>query len=566
MGRIHRYGQNFEVFIYNLVTADTREGQILDRLFEKMEKMRDALGSDRVFDIISDIIPGARLDELMKEAIFSQRRMEEIEDFIEVIDEKSVRQTLDRIFLTSLATRHIDYTGIRKETALAEENRLVPEYVQDYFLRTFSRFGGKMEQRGDVFSILSVPYELRRWNDNYAFKSLYGAIFREYRRVTFDKTYARTHSDTEFIAPGHPLLEAVNEEILTSYNGGQNSYAVFGDPENKRTGVFWFVEGDVMDGTGNPAGKRVFCLFQSTEGTIQQVNSAILWDHEPLTGANLPEEVASLLTNREAIEDYIITDVLMPYRDEIYQRREKECHIKEKYGLRSLDYLMQESNQKILDYQVRQASGEAVDLPLLNESRALEQLQTRRDALQEEIKLERNLTVMEPRILGAAAVIPLEELTSDDGHPIGDKKGSYQTGNPPPAGAGMKRDDAIEAVGMQVAMDYEKEQGWTPEDVSGENHGFDVRSTFYQAGALEDIRYIEVKARARSGAIRLSSNEWKKARHFEEKFWLYIVTDAGTDAPNLNRIQNPATKFEEEKDIFVTGFILPEEKWLRTLD
>ncbi|MDY7079087.1 MAG: DUF3883 domain-containing protein [Chloroflexota bacterium] len=38
------------------------------------------------------------------------------------------------------------------------------------------------------------------------------------------------------------------------------------------------------------------------------------------------------------------------------------------------------------------------------------------------------------------------------------------------------------------------------------------------------VRYIEVKDRARSGAIRLSANEWKKARHFGGKFWLYVVT------------------------------------------
>jgi hypothetical protein len=74
-------------------------------------------------------------------------------------------------------------------------------------------------------------------------------------------------------------------------------------------------------------------------------------------------------------------------------------------------------------------------------------------------------------------------------------------------------------------------------------------------------RYIEVKARARSGAIRLSSNEWKKARHFDDKFWLYIVTDAATDAPQLHCIQTPAVHFQMDEDIFATGFIIPEENW-----
>ncbi len=64
-----------------------------------------------------------------------------------------------------------------------------------------------------------------------------------------------------------------------------------------------------------------------------------------------------------------------------------------------------------------------------------------------------------------------------------------------------------------------------------------------------------------SKASRLSVNEWKKAWHSDEKFWLYIVTDAGTDYPQLHRIQNPAAKFRIGEDIFATGFVIHEDAW-----
>lgn len=118
--------------------------------------------------------------------------------------------------------------------------------------------------------------------------------------MTFEKGYARHHPEAEFVAPGHPLLEAINQTILTTFGGEADNYAVFGDPEGQREGVFWFVQGEVSDGTGQPAGKRVFCLYQAADGgTIQPVNSAILWDHEPLTGAEVPPAVAGLLRQRE---------------------------------------------------------------------------------------------------------------------------------------------------------------------------------------------------------------------------------------------------------------------------
>jgi superfamily II DNA or RNA helicase len=596
MGRIHRYGQQYEVHIYNMIAQDTREGQILQRLFEKLERMKEDLGTDRVFDIIGDMIPGARLDELLKEAIFSQRRMEEIEQTIDAMNVKQAAQTLEKAFLTSLATRHIDVTGVLREQMAAEENRLVPEYVEDYFLRAYrrltnQRLAPRLVDNGRFYTLTNIPYDLRQWGQDYSFKTAYGLLFRDYKQVTFDKYAARQQSGAEFVAPGHPLLEAVNQEILTRFsadgtaaqlgsgakgrpaaNVSPNAYAVFGDPEGTRTGTLWFVEGEVTDGGAQPAGKRVFCLYHAlADGRIQTINPAVLWDYEPLDDAPVADELLALLQQRELIADHIITDVLFPFQQEMQARREHETRVKEKYGLRSLDYLIQESNQKILDYQLRQGLGDNVDLPLRNEQRNLDELQHKRNALEQEIVLERNVTVSEPRIIGTAVVLPYPPLKTEPTAPKlakeranDDEQYRVQTTGDEGESAGLdaERKREIELVGMRVALAFEQERGRQPEDVSGENHGFDVRSVAYdEEGAFAGIRYIEVKARAQSGAIRLSANEWKKARRYGDDYWLYIVTQAATGDPQLQRIQNPAAQFALDEDIFATGFIIPEDRW-----
>ena len=48
MGRIHRYKQEREAMIWNIVAQNTREGEVMDRLLRKLEDMRDALGSEGV--------------------------------------------------------------------------------------------------------------------------------------------------------------------------------------------------------------------------------------------------------------------------------------------------------------------------------------------------------------------------------------------------------------------------------------------------------------------------------------------------------------------------------------
>ena len=74
MGRIHRYKQQQEVMIFNLVAENTREGEVMDRLLKKLDDMRQALGSDRVYDVIGEIVPAPRFDALMKDWLSRRRR------------------------------------------------------------------------------------------------------------------------------------------------------------------------------------------------------------------------------------------------------------------------------------------------------------------------------------------------------------------------------------------------------------------------------------------------------------------------------------------------------------
>lgn len=545
MGRIHRYKQDKEVFIYNMVSKDTREGQILERIFAKLDLMRTTLGSDRVFDVIGELIPAIKFSEIFRDAITGQRRMEEIYEIVDHIDEKRVKETIDRILMTGLATRHIDYSGILKRANEANENRLMPEYIEDYFLRAFKRFGGAFQKGDAYYRIDSVPFELRKLNADYTFVSKYGKIWRKYAHLTFDKKAARSHPEYEYIAPGHPLLEAVNEKVFQDM-AFSNSVAVFADETNAREGVVWFVEGEVTDGLGQIAGKRIFSLFQDIKGEIHHVNPAILWDLTPVNNGVLDESLKRMLENEHEIEEYAVTEILFPYLSEMGESRKNRAAIKEKYGLRSLDYLLQESNDKILQYQQQLEEGKDMQMPIFNEERRKEDLEQKRANLLKEIRLESHLTVSEPKIIGVVAILPINRLDTKEGKKLPEH---------------MTPDSEIEKIGMQVAMAFETKADWKVEDVHTENLGFDLRSTIYdEDGTFQDIRYIEVKARVKEGAIRISANEWKKAKRFQDQYWLYIVTFAGTIHPKLRRIQNPFQKFRLDEDIYATGYIIPSEK------
>ena len=40
MGRIHRYGQEKDCLIFNFVASNTREGRVMEKLFERIRRSR----------------------------------------------------------------------------------------------------------------------------------------------------------------------------------------------------------------------------------------------------------------------------------------------------------------------------------------------------------------------------------------------------------------------------------------------------------------------------------------------------------------------------------------------
>ena len=533
MGRIHRYGQQHEVHIYNMVAVDTLEGRILDKLFEKLSRIKDQLGG-RVFDVIGEVIVGRSLKDLIVDAITNRRTMDEIlKDFERIPDEEAISRAREAS-LEALATRHIDLTRILGEQQVAKENRLVPEYIEEFFKKSAGVLNIRMEKRRDGFwSVVSVPFEIR--NRPYEFKIKFGEVQREYSKISFDKDKA-FKGQAEFVAMGHPLLEAAVESILTQYEEVASEGAVFVDPEGKRDGFVWFFEAEVKDGKNNVAGKRLFAVYQDLKngGSLSFVNPTILWDLKPLEkgreipGADLPLPTLDL----NPVKSFVIAQGLESYKKELLERRNRDAEIKKKYGVRSLESMFLVSDAKITDYATRRMKGENIpEATIQNETRKKEELERKKRRLKREIEAETHLYPTEPKIIGAARVLP-------QGMP-----------------GEMVASEEVERIAMEEAFRYEKEQGRGPEDVHVENLGYDIRSR--EDGTK--YRYIEVKGRARDGAIALTPNEWLMAQRLGEEYWLYVVIETATN-PELYILQNPAAHLKPDEEISIVRYIVKDWK------
>ena len=63
-GRIHRIGQTEDCHVWNLCAVNTREGEVYQRLLEKLEEARKALG-DKVYDVLGELFEGQSLRDLL---------------------------------------------------------------------------------------------------------------------------------------------------------------------------------------------------------------------------------------------------------------------------------------------------------------------------------------------------------------------------------------------------------------------------------------------------------------------------------------------------------------------
>ena len=188
-GRIHRIGQTEVCHLWNLVAAETREGDVYRRLLDKLEQARSTLGG-QVFDVLGKLqFEGRRLRDLLLEAVRYGDRPE-----VRARLSRAVERTVDRPRLEALieerALAHDAMDSrrvarVREDMERAEARRLQPHYVESFFLEAFRRLGGTVRRREPRrYEITHVPAPVRS-RDRQAGGG--EPVLKRYERIAFDK-------------------------------------------------------------------------------------------------------------------------------------------------------------------------------------------------------------------------------------------------------------------------------------------------------------------------------------------------------------------------------------------
>ena len=217
MGRIHRYGQEKDCLILNFVSTNTREGRVLQKLFERIKAIEEDLDPRRtgtVFNVLGDVFSSNQLERMLRD-MYARNLTEEVikSRIVEQVDTDRFRK-ITHSALEGLAKRELNLSAILGKSAEAKERRLVPEVVEEFFLQAAPLAGiypKGIQKDKHTYRIGRIPRNL--WPVGERLEPRFGKLGREYKQVTFDKKFLTDDPTLEWVTPGHPLFESVRDDV-----------------------------------------------------------------------------------------------------------------------------------------------------------------------------------------------------------------------------------------------------------------------------------------------------------------------------------------------------------------
>jgi len=545
LGRIHRIGQERDVYAFNFVATDSEDGQpivegrILHRLLEKLAQMNEAL-EGRVFDVIGEVLSlnDVNLPDMLREAAYDPRRLDEYIDQIDRIDPAKLKEYEEATGI-ALARSHVDFSSFQRLNLEVEEKRLMPRYVEAQFIAAARQVGQRVEPRADgLWRIDHVLADLR--SERLQSVRRFGKVESSYRKITFHKHHLEqdAHLDAVLLGPGHPLYAAVDERLNDGLRPIAGGIGVFVDPLCCDPYRLYFFEISIRgkDTKGNNIALHAELIAVREEhGQYETVPSDILLNLP--SHPNPPDGIEHL--GAQPASDFLKSTYQLDCRGRCQEERQHFAHVCRDHLERSFDARIKWAQERAMRLAAEAATRSEYTLAADEARKRVDELQRARDDRLEGL-----------RRLGIARTGPVRHVaTAIVLAPDADTEAQLAalTDELDP---NIRQKSELAAEDVTIASLIE--EGFPEDRIERVGHlklGFDIRAHRVVDDSTGDVyvKRIEVKGRMRGQPVRLTTNEWYKAQQLAETYWLYVVWDPLGDSPGLVCIHNPAVKLDHAK-------------------
>ncbi len=552
-GRIHRIGQTEVCHLWNIVANETREGEVFQKLFDKIEIEKAALGG-KVFDVLGEAFDNVSLKELLVQAIRygdDPKVKAKMNEVIEgALDSDHLKEIIRR---NALVDQHMgleELYAVKEEMEKAEARKLQPYFIRAFFTEAFQTLGGEFRGReSGRYEVRHVPAAIRE-RDRIIGESR-TPVLKKYERICFEKQHVRQNGKpmADMIHPTHPLMHATTDLVLQAHRTKLKQGAVLVDPNDDSTEpkVLFMVDHTVRESSQNGAvaSRRLQFVQIDALGNATNAGWAPHLDLQPIDDYDrkLVSDVlnASWLNgNLEALALNQASKELVPeHYAEVKGRRERQA---DKTMAAVNERLVKEINywsDRYIKLQDDLSAGKQPRMQPEMARRRVDELTARLEQRKAELTALKNVVSSTPVVIGGALIIPQGLLSL--------RKGETQFTVDAAARA------RVEKVAMQAVMQAEQSFGHTVTDVGAQKCGWDVtsRPPINADGSIKPDRHIEVKGRAKGQTtITVSRNEIIYGLNQADKFILAIVIVDENSHEGPFYIRNP---FSVEPDFGVAS-------------
>lgn len=547
MGRIHRYGQKQDVLVFNMVASNTKEGKVLERLLTKLDVIRQSMGDDRVYDVIQDVLEGVSLEDVMN-SVFNGEETS-FNSFLDQSDDdlKSQFQNKIKENRETLAHSTVDYKDARILKEDSDEKRLQPIYVKMFFEQAFRYLGGEYtELRPSIFRIDAMPESITqvlRADHNIRADAIRQIQFCFDKQVFLEYQNILDLGIVHYINPGNPLFDSLVKVARNQFREDMLMGTVLVSPDDKEDYLAYFVKSQIIDNRKSKkiesiADEMLMMVVQQGDSGFYRTSPGKYIDLRPPVQFSKAIDPPSLVQIDDVVQ-WSFEHITEPQSEATEAHVRKDVSDRRRYLDSAFTTIILDLNEEIKELQGKALMGDyRAQEKILKKQERIDDLLRKKKVRLEELDLMVQLSPKAPEILGCAYVVPLTQVEYNNHY-------------------GMSRDDEAEAIAMETAMDFERNAGWAPKDVSDNNEGYDIRSI-----SPESLkRYIEVKGRSGAdGSVMVSENEMNRLAQLGEAAWLYIVLNCKS-SPELFRIQDPAKALNFQLKTKGIQYFLPMEEW-----
>ncbi|OKL51613.1 helicase-related protein [Buchananella hordeovulneris] len=533
-GRIHRIGQREVCHLWNLVAADTREGQVYQRLLEKLACMGQAYDGN-LFAILGqdDAFTGQPLRELLVEAIRFGEQQTVADRLAQRVDD-AVARGVRELAARRAAVDGLDTAGQVAELAArleaARERQLQPGYLEAFVRAALARLGGRLGARpGGEFTIGRLPRAVVRAGG--------AGLPQAFERVTFTPGAGTPgRNPAELLAPGYPLVQALATATLTATAGALAAGTLFVDRRPEQAGRpqwLFVVEQWALDGTGERVWHQFAHPVVDATGRVRVSAVPPYLDFAAPTAAEEAALAAALPPTarqppRRQVESWLAQQAAGAELARVAAARRAEV---EHTAAQVRARLLAEINYWEQEFTRLEALERAGTVGRLRASAArgrAHALEARLTTRLAQLARAAQLGPAQLRVRGTALVVPSRWLAAR----------APQAEQAPPLWGAADREVERRAVAAVLAA--ERALGRRPEEMARNNPGFDVRSTDAQGRVF----FLEVKGRtAGAPTFSITANEVQFARTQgpRHRLALVAVSPAGPAADEVRYVEGAFT-------------------------